>query len=76
MRTMKHHPVKSSRITSIAWDETSSTLEIAFRNADVIQYQGVPARIFRDFLVVVSKGRFYDGVIKGKYPEKKRNGRH
>ncbi|POP44334.1 KTSC domain-containing protein [Superficieibacter electus] len=72
---MEHHPVKSSRIASVAWDETSSTLEIVFRNADIIQYQNVPARIFRDFLIVVSKGRFYDGVIKGKYPEKKRNGR-
>lgn len=72
---MEHHPVKSSRIASVAWDESSSTLEIIFRNADIIQYQGVPARIFRDFLIVVSKGRFYDGVIKGKYPEKKRNGR-
>ena len=27
------------------------------------------SRIFRDFLIVVSKGRFYDGVIKGKFPE-------
>ncbi|KNC09230.1 lysine tRNA synthetase [Klebsiella sp. RIT-PI-d] len=68
---MQHHPVKSSRIASIAWDEKSTTLEIAFCNADIIQYRGVPARIFRDFLIVVSKGRFYDGVIKGKYPEKK-----
>ncbi|MGE9804619.1 KTSC domain-containing protein, partial [Escherichia coli] len=34
-----------------------------------LQYQQVPARIFRDFLIVVSKGRFYDGVIKGKFPE-------
>ncbi|HDQ2834415.1 TPA: KTSC domain-containing protein, partial [Klebsiella pneumoniae] len=24
-----------------------------------------------DFLQVVSKGRYYDGVIKGKFPERK-----
>ncbi|STB59186.1 Uncharacterised protein [Citrobacter freundii] len=27
------------------------------------------SHIFRDFLSVVSKGRFYDDVIKGTFPE-------
>ncbi|MEG7482785.1 KTSC domain-containing protein, partial [Citrobacter freundii] len=43
--------------------------EIRFPQLAPLQYQPVPARIFRDFLSVVSKGRFYDGVIKGKFPE-------
>ncbi|MBM3071978.1 KTSC domain-containing protein [Enterobacter sp. RHBSTW-00994] len=68
---MNHHPVTSSRITSIAYDEQSATLEIRFRNHTTFQYQRVPARIFRDFLIVVSKGRFYDGVVKGKFKEVK-----
>lgn len=72
---MNHHPVKSSRIASVGYDETSSTLEIRFHRAGTLQYLGVPSRIFRDFLVVVSKGRFYDGVIKGKFPEQKPNSR-
>ena len=67
---MQHHPVKSSRIASIAYDEPSSTLEICFRDRTRLQFQGVPARIFRDFLIVVSKGRFYDGVFKGKLPQR------
>ncbi|AGJ86219.1 hypothetical protein RORB6_07640 [Raoultella ornithinolytica B6] len=29
----------------------------------------MPERIYRLFLQVVSKGRFYDGVIKGKFTE-------
>lgn len=69
---MHHHPVKSSRITSIAYDESSGILEIRFRDNKTLQYIGVPARIFRDFLQVVSKGRFYDGVIKGKFTERRR----
>lgn len=55
---MHHHPVKSSRIHSIAYDESSSILEIRFRDNKTLQYFGVPPRIFRDFLQVVSKGRF------------------
>ncbi|NBD80989.1 KTSC domain-containing protein, partial [Citrobacter werkmanii] len=51
------------------YDESSCTLEIRFHQLSTLQYQHVPARIFRDFLSVVSKGRFYDGVIKGKFPE-------
>ncbi|CAM7347774.1 MULTISPECIES: KTSC domain-containing protein [Citrobacter] len=66
---MNHHPVKSSRIASVGYDESSRTLEIRFHQLATLQYQQVPARIFRDFLIVVSKGRFYDGVIKGKFPE-------
>ncbi|MDN8598715.1 MULTISPECIES: KTSC domain-containing protein [Citrobacter] len=69
---MHHHPVKSSRIASVGYDETSRTLEIRFHQTDaLLQYQDVPARIFHHFLSVVSKGRFYDGVIKGKFPERK-----
>ncbi|MGY5367952.1 KTSC domain-containing protein [Enterobacter oligotrophicus] len=66
---MVHHPVKSSRIASIAYDEQSATLEVRFRDRTTLQYQRVPARIFSDFLSVVSKGRFYDGVVKGKFKE-------
>ncbi|MEH0884998.1 KTSC domain-containing protein [Enterobacter sp. UNJFSC 003] len=66
---MVHHPVKSSRIASVAYDEQSATLEICFRDRSRLQYQPVPARVFSDFLSVVSKGRFYDGVVKGKFKE-------
>ncbi|MCV4683671.1 KTSC domain-containing protein, partial [Escherichia coli] len=49
----------------------SATLEIYFYHQPPLQYTGVPPRIFHDFLQVVSKGRYYDGVIKGKFPERK-----
>jgi hypothetical protein len=67
--TVRHHPVKSSRIASIGYEESTRTLEVRFHNKNVYQYRGVPSRIFSVFLTVVSKGRFYDGVVKGKYPE-------
>ncbi|MGK9173441.1 KTSC domain-containing protein [Yokenella regensburgei] len=68
---MLHHPVKSSRILSVAYEESTRTLEICFHDKSTFQYRNVPPRIFTVFLTVVSKGRYYDGVVKGKYPEKK-----
>jgi len=68
---MNHHAVKSSRIASIAYDKCNETLEVRFRDHSTWQYQSVPVRIFNDFLNVVSKGRFYDGVVKGKFKERK-----
>lgn len=68
---MRHHPVTSSRISSIGYDSRSLTLEICFHDKSIYQYQNVPERFFTVFLTVVSKGRFYDGVVKGKFPEKK-----
>ena len=50
---MQHHPVTSSRITSVAYDESAGILEIRFRDNQTLQYTGVPPRIFRDFLKVV-----------------------
>lgn len=68
---MNHHTVKSSRIASIAYDTFSETLEIRFLDRSAYRYQHVPVRIYNDFLSVVSKGRFYDGVVKGKFKETK-----
>ena len=68
---MNHHAVKSSRIASIAYDKFNQTLEVRFRDHSTWQYQSVPVRIFNDFLNVVAKGRFYDGVVKGKFKAKK-----
>ncbi|MGY5956955.1 KTSC domain-containing protein [Kosakonia sp. BK9b] len=68
---MLHHPVTSSRIASVGYDTLSRVLEIRFHDRSIYQYHGVPERIFSVFLTVVSKGRFYDGVVKDKFPERK-----
>lgn len=68
---MQHHTVTSSRIVSIGYDSRSHTLEIRFHDKSIYQYLNVPERVFTVFLTVVSKGRYYDGVIKGKFPARK-----
>ena len=47
---MDHHPVKSSRIASIAYDEASGILEIRFHDDSTLRYEKVPERIYRLFL--------------------------
>ncbi|WP_437890342.1 KTSC domain-containing protein [Phytobacter sp. V91] len=68
---MEHHLVKSSRISSVGYEESTRTLEIRFHDKSTWQYRDVPPRIFTVFLTVVSKGRYYDGVVKGKYLARK-----
>ncbi|WDF97449.1 KTSC domain-containing protein [Pectobacterium carotovorum subsp. carotovorum] len=66
---MQRQQVSSSRIDSIGYDPKTHTLEIAFHNKDIYQYVGVPESIYKKFIsdAVVSKGRFFDGVIKDKF---------
>ncbi len=64
---MIRHPVTSSRIATIGYDPATAELEIAFKDGNVYRYRGVPEQVFRTFLSVVSKGRFYDGVIRDKF---------
>lgn len=66
---MIRHPVTSSRIAELGYDPATAVLEIVFKEGSIYRYRGVPERVFRTFLSVVSKGRFYDGVIRNKFPE-------
>ncbi len=65
---MIHHPVTSSRIAMIGYDPATAELEIVFKEGKIYRYRGVPEHLFHTFLSVVSKGRFYDGVIRDKFP--------
>ncbi|MCG8708868.1 KTSC domain-containing protein [Brenneria sp. 4F2] len=66
---MHRQLVSSSRIRSIGYDPEKRILEIEFINKDIYQYINVPVRIHGKFIseAVVSKGRFFDGVIKDKF---------
>lgn len=68
-RALQRQQVLSSRIYSIGYDPKTHNLEIEFHNKDIYQYVGVPESIYKKFIsdAVVSKGRFFDGVIKDKF---------
>ena len=67
---MDRHPVQSSTIASVGYDETRSMLEIEFRSGRVYQYFLVPIYVYEGLVTAPSKGTFLIGQIRGKFPYK------
>lgn len=65
-------PVMSSNIAFIGYDAKTYTLRIVFRYG-VYEYHGVNRKIFDQFLVAPSKGKFFNTFIKNRYPRVKIN---
>ncbi|MCC4242751.1 KTSC domain-containing protein [Thalassospira povalilytica] len=61
------HPVTSSNLAAIGYDEDSETLQIEFLNNTTYQYFDVPAHIFSDLLNADSAGGYLAKHIKGHY---------
>jgi len=64
---MHFQTVISSRITSISYFSLEKVLEVAFIDSFTYQFIKVSEKTHNDFITAKSKGRFFDGVIKGKY---------
>ncbi|MEH0884771.1 KTSC domain-containing protein [Enterobacter sp. UNJFSC 003] len=64
---MHFQTVTSSRIKSISYYSSEKVLEVAFVDSGTYQYIKVSGKTHNDFLTAKSKGRFFEGVIKGKY---------
>ncbi len=64
---MHFQTVISSRITSISYFSLEKVLEVAFVDSLTYQFIKVSEITHNDFITAKSKGRFFDGVIKGKY---------
>jgi hypothetical protein len=64
---MHFQKVESSKIKSIGYYPSEKILEIAFVGSGTYQYVKVSGKTYNAFLTAKSKGRFYDGIIKGKY---------
>ena len=61
---MERTPVQSSSVSSVGYDQDSSTLEVEFLNGSVYQYFGVPESIFDGLMNAPSKGTFLDQFVK------------
>ena len=64
---MRFQKVISSRIKSISYYSLEKVMEVAFVDSVTYQFIKVSEKTHNDFLTAKSKGRFFDGVIKGKY---------
>ncbi|MFA5404499.1 MAG: KTSC domain-containing protein [Ignavibacteria bacterium] len=61
-RTQVDH---SSNISSVGFDEESSTLEIEFHSGAVYQYFDVPLIVYESLMGAESKGKYFMQFIKG-----------
>jgi len=64
---MHFQTVISSKIKSISYYSSEKVLEVAFVDLVTYQFIKVSGKTHNDFLTAKSKGRFFEGVIKGKY---------
>jgi hypothetical protein len=59
--------VRSSNVSSIAYEETTKTLEVVFKSGGVTKYLGIPKSLYHSFLVAPSKGRFVHSHLANRY---------
>lgn len=64
---MERIQVASSNISSIGYDEDSSTLEIEFHSGAVYQYFDVPSNVHQGIMEAGSHGQYLAQHIKGHY---------
>jgi uncharacterized protein YqiB (DUF1249 family) len=65
---MQRDHVSSSAISSVGYDDRSSTLEVEFSSGAVYDYLNVPKRVYRDLLKAPSKGSFVSRRVRDRYP--------
>ena len=64
---MTRIPVISSNISSIGYDEDTSTLEIEFHSGAIYQYFDVPPNVYQGIIEASSIGQYFAQYIKGYY---------
>jgi KTSC domain len=65
---MERTSVTSSNIRAVDYDSDSETLELEFTDGSVYQYTGVPQGEHEALMSADSKGKYFHGNIKGRYP--------
>lgn len=61
------HPVQSSNVRSVGYDEEKAELWIAFNGGRTYVYTGVPNGVLDDILAAPSVGKFVNEQIKNVY---------
>jgi hypothetical protein len=61
---MERHPVKSSNVKAVGYDEEQKVLEVEFKSGGIYQYTGVQPEMYADLLAAESVGRFVSQVVR------------
>ena len=60
--------VESTTLAAIGYDETREILRLEFRNHSVYRYFEVPVSVYEALVAASSKGRYFNGTIRGHFP--------
>jgi KTSC domain len=65
---MNFTTVESATLAIVAYDDVQELLQLEFRSRAIYQYFGVPAEVHTALLRAPSKGRYFNRVIRGRFP--------
>jgi len=60
--------VESTTLAMVAYDNDRELLQLEFRSRAIYQYFGVPAAMHAALLRAPSKGKYFNRVIRGRFP--------
>ena len=64
---MNINSVESATLVAVEYDETSEILQLEFRSHAVYRYFGVPGSVYAALVAAPSKGRYFNGAIRGHF---------
>ena len=65
---MRIATVESATLATVGYDEVQELLRLEFGSGAAYLYFGVPAAVYEALLGAPSKGRYFNGAIRGRYP--------
>jgi len=60
--------VESTTLLAMGYDETREILQLEFRSHSVYRYFEVPVSVYEGLVAASSKGRCFNGMIRGRFP--------
>ena len=65
---MRVTALESTTLVTVSYDDARELLQLEFCSRAVYLYFGVPEAVFEALLDAPSKGRYFNGAIRGRYP--------
>jgi len=65
---MRVAAVESTTLATVSYDQDRELLQLEFCSRAIYQYLGVPAAVHQSLLDAASKGRYFNQVIRGRFP--------
>ena len=65
---MNIRSVESATLVTMGYDDAREILQLEFRSRAVYRYVGVPGAVYEALVAAPSKGRYFNGAIRGHFP--------